>query len=238
MTDDLTDYFDRYLPKWPAMFVYGARVETEQAKEIIRRTDTFFYYPDGKDSKFLRSMADNFGWRVDRWSMRSLNPDRDKHTEILNQWLVRWEYIELEYIRNDWISSLFVYGPNGWCHPDGIIQYAFNVGKWPSVEDLYNEWSKVAEAFPFLSLRVQLHDRESTVLNTTENTQVVAMEIENGKVKFLPDNIPPFSESLYPHFARPEWPSPATLAGTGTGTPVAWLAEWGEKSRAIFKEIL
>jgi hypothetical protein len=42
--EDVT-LLDRGLPKWPQMRVEGVPVTLEQAKEIIRRTDTFFTPP-------------------------------------------------------------------------------------------------------------------------------------------------------------------------------------------------
>ena len=78
----------------------------------------------------------------------------------VEDWRFAWGALELEYIGNDWVSSMYVYGPNGWCRPDGTISHFKNVGKWPSVGDLVRDWIRVAEAFPFLDLLVTFFDRE------------------------------------------------------------------------------
>jgi hypothetical protein len=56
-----------------------------------------------------------------------------------------------------------------------------NIGKWPSVESVFNEWCLIAEAFPFLKLTCQLFNDE--VINATDSRKaVVQYTVEGGKV--------------------------------------------------------
>lgn len=94
--------------------------------------------------------------------------------------------VKTEYVNNSWFSSPYIGGPHGWMHPDGTIGYADNVGKWPSVETIYEDWKKIGEAFPQLNLKVTLMSGESCEDNTHP---LVTMEIKNGKIRFTEKHI-------------------------------------------------
>jgi hypothetical protein len=159
MTDDLIDIG---LPKWPQMLVTGQPVTVDQAKDIIFRTDFFFTdeckYSGGNCKEFndayreaalLNKLRDSCG---DKWSV--LSPVLQKlraHLQCVD---------DLEYIHNSFGSSAFVFGAHGWCRPDGTISFNYNVGKWPSVESIYDEWCRVATTFPYLDLHVTLMSDE------------------------------------------------------------------------------
>jgi hypothetical protein len=148
---EMSKDFDMYLPKWPAMFVRGDSLTKEQAFEIIRRTDLFF------DSIFE--------------GFNSASPDLKKKFSVplaqqgfgkFSKWCECWGYIRSSYLRNDWIDSNYIGGPHGWCHPDGKIQSFYNIGKYPSVEDILSDWQVVAEQFPFLTLTATIFSGEMT----------------------------------------------------------------------------
>ncbi len=82
----------------------------------------------------------------------ALRQQADAH----RQWLSDWGYIETEYVWNDWLASRFIYGPHGWCHPDGTIGHVDRVGKGQIAEEVYRDWCRLARAFPFLDLGVSL----------------------------------------------------------------------------------
>ena len=105
-------------------------------------------------------------------------------------------YIETEYVWNNWVSSCFIGGPHGWCHPDGTIGYSTNVGKWPEVSDVYDDWTKLAEAFPFLEVEATLMSGEDCEIFTEP---VVSMLIRNGTVEL----IDPKERNIHKEFDRP-----------------------------------
>ena len=152
--------------KWPQMIVTGTPVTLEQAKEIIRRTDSFFRHGGGgNNQEYEKAVCKLLGikrlddlWEIEDTQQRmKAFSKQEEHTESR---LKKWQYIETEYVYNSWISSCFVGGPHGWCHPDGTIGYIDNIGKWPSAEDVINEWSLIAKEFPFLDLIVKLVEDE------------------------------------------------------------------------------
>lgn len=151
---------DVTLIKWPQMIVTGASVTREQAKEIIIRTDPFFsdvaLYAGGNDQEFTIRYQQQSG--VLAAVSCSDQQIRERVQEAVDSVV---KPIPLDYLDNDWASSGFIYGPHGWCQPDGTIEYHDNVGKWPGAAELYDEWQAIAQAFPYLSLFVSFMDAES-----------------------------------------------------------------------------
>ena len=91
----------------------------------------------------------------------------------------------LSYLNNNQIVSSWIGGPHGWCDWEGnIYTKNYNIGKWPSVEEVYNEWVTIAEAFPFLSLKSQLLNCEAGQ-DDIEQKPVVEFVIKDGKVEMV-----------------------------------------------------
>lgn len=165
------------LPKWPQMYVTGVPVTEEQAKEIIRRTDTFFtrgYNGNEHDwnRKVSRALKMPFFDHTLAWWGKS------------EEWKKRWGVISTAYVHNSWVSCSFIGGPHGWCHPNGNIGFIDNVGKWPSAESVLRDWMTLAEEFPFLDIGVTLNDGESC----EETCPVIAFSVKNGKVRVVVDD--------------------------------------------------
>lgn len=77
-----------------------------------------------------------------------------------NPWKPSWA-LELEHLANFQVASSYIYGVHGWCDWDGNIHAAsYNIGKRPTVEEVLQEWSLIAQEFPFLDLRCQLMSGE------------------------------------------------------------------------------
>lgn len=137
------------LPKWSQMRVIGKPITPSYASEIIRRTDLIFHQP----------YYSHIGYD---WLAKTLGmPNTTSFTE-LRQWQQRWGLIYTDYVHNDWISSSFIYGANGWCHPDGSLYFQFNIGKWPAVSEVVEDWQTIANAFPDLCLDAMLMDKEDS----------------------------------------------------------------------------
>ena len=148
------------LPKWPQMIVTGESVTREQASEIIRRTDNFFVW--GGSHNFDAKAWTETVHKITRCPDLICDDIDDIRAGIAARqfWKTRWKYVNCEYIYNDWISTSFVGGPTGWCHPDGKIGFCYNIGKWPSIDDVCIDWKRIIEAFPYLDIKVTLMDRE------------------------------------------------------------------------------
>ncbi len=95
----------------------------------------------------------------------------------------KYDPLDLSYLQNSRIVSSWIGGPHGWCDWNGKIYTSnYNIGKWPSIEEVYNDWIKIAEAFPYLELKCQLMNHEAGE-EDAEVTPVVEFSIKKGKVE-------------------------------------------------------
>jgi len=191
------EFFQKGLPKWPALVVDGHSVTAEQAAEILIRTNT---YITSNETEFVsQAKALIYGLTLDDPS--EYDADVKAIEKILGVsaegpgWNKIFEYreakekelgvLDIYYLSNHRICSSWIGGPHGWCNWDGVIGcHNYNIGKWPSVEDVYNEWKIIAKAFPFLELRCQLMNHEVSCEDLVEKSEpVVEFRISKGKVK-------------------------------------------------------
>ena len=183
---------DVTLIKWPQMIVTGASVTREQAKEIIIRTDPFFsdvaLYAGGNDQEFTIRYQQQSG--VLAAVSCSDQQIRERVQEAVDSVV---KPIPLDYLDNDWASSGFVYGPHGWCQPDGTIEYHDNIGKWPEAVELYDEWQSVARAFPYLSLFASFMDAESC---DTDASVVLQFVLHEGAVRVVKGEHAPVAREI------------------------------------------
>lgn len=174
------------LPKWPQMIVSGKSVTIDQAKEIIFRTETFFTeaspYSGGNCHDFNRKYRDSAGLNAIQVLRNSpdgartwTDVDWDRQDYLRRQLGV----VLTRYVNNDWASSSFVGGPHGWCHPDGTIAFLDNVGKWPSLAEIVEDWTDIVNAFPYLDLHVTLMSGES---GDPEAQPLVNIRVVDGRV--------------------------------------------------------
>ncbi|HSX23274.1 MAG TPA: hypothetical protein VLE97_10925 [Gaiellaceae bacterium] len=182
---ELLNFLNRSLPKWPQMVVTGQRLREDLALEVIRRTDTWFISGHGcNDRDGDRRFAERFRMPHfhDYAERHPEGYDWRAHWDRCERWKKAWGAIETEYVRNSWFACSFIHGPHGWCHPDGEISYIDNVGKWPSVEEIFTDWQTLATAFPFLTLTATLMSGESCESDTHA---VVAIAVAEGQARLV-----------------------------------------------------
>jgi hypothetical protein len=170
------------LPKWPQCIIHGKKITEEQALEIIRRTDTFFEsYLCGGNNKSFNEKARKI------CKIPQMSKDFETYHEWVNRdkkWTEKWKKISLNFLSNSWVSSAFIYGPHGWCHPDGTIEYHFNIGKWPEVEEIYDDLIILSEHFPFLEMDVTIMSKEWV---EEENIPIITLRLKDGEITFIDD---------------------------------------------------
>jgi hypothetical protein len=173
------DYFNIELPKWPECRVIGKPVTHEQAQEIIIRTNRFYFNSNDRD--FSKEIISTLGIQVkDGYPYY----DYDEMDKVKDEYNI----LSLEYLNNERVVSCWIGGPNGWIDWSGTIQqYGKNIGKWPCVESVYEDWTLIAKAFPYLDLRCQLFSGEGCEEDTKPLIEFV---VKNGKVRMCkPKNI-------------------------------------------------
>jgi len=167
------------LPKWPQMLVKGRSVTPAQAADIIVRTDYFWRAEGhgGNNHEFDKALCTAVG--VVRTDYTNASIDWNSVYAEWDTFRNSINYVTTEYVHTSWISCAFIAGPHGWCQPDGQLFYTDNVGKWPSADEVYDDWCKIAAAWPFLDLEVALMSGESC----EDSTQVlVVFSISKGVV--------------------------------------------------------
>ena len=233
------------LPKWPKMYVTGKPVSVEQAKEIIRRTDTFFTHGyGGNNREYDQWVRDTIGipsdgYDFDYEAQQKLSDEERsalwrKRCQERDAWREQWNVLQTDYVLNSWVSCSFIGGPHGWCHPDGTIGFEDNVGKWPSVKAVYEDWQALAKAFPFITVGVTLFSGESTEDGASP---LVSLAVNDGHVLLLD----PTEADV--HAGHPPATRRADSSGSSIetymrdfyspfreqGLPDSWIEEWGKK---------
>lgn len=211
------------LPKWPQMIVTGKSVTIEQAKDIIFRTDSFLIstskYEGGNNKQFNQSYREVSG----------LNK-LDGKWDILQKLKEELGCVETTYVTNDWASCCFIFGPHGWCHPNGKIKYIDNVGKWPSPEELIEDWTKLATAFPYLDLNVTLMSGESS---EDDIQPVFNIRVVNGTVTIEEPNL-----SVHENTCLKRDFSQFSLDRKEQGLPLDWILEFAAKVNNTITRLL
>ena len=243
---------DQYpgLPKWPAVFITGTSVTPEQAKEINFRTDNNAQYISeygfGNDRRFRERCQRLFGWQpVIKLQAKTYTPDRDPDApspwEISSAWAEEMGMLPTQYVTNDWLASCYIGGPNGWCHPDGTIRVEDkNYGKWPSVEEIVNDWDTLQEAFPFLDLVCTLYSGESC---EDHAVPLVSIIVQNGAILVVEADLTLHQgETPQVHDINGSLDHVMSLAfgnyRSERGWPEEWLIEFGARSRAAMDRVL
>lgn len=94
-------------------------------------------------------------------------------------------YIPLVFLNNEWITSDYILGPNGWCNWNGQIGCSHgNIGPNPTIEWIEYEWKLLLYYFPFLELSCQLFDRP---VSDVGRKPIIQFDVGQGKVNtFIP----------------------------------------------------
>jgi hypothetical protein len=225
---------ERGLPKWPQMYTTGKPVTVEQAKEIIRRTDSFFYHGmGGNDRAFNERLAKRVGMPMYNYEMKEPEGGWRAFWQSCDEWRKRWGVIATEYVRNSWVSCAYIFGPHGWCHPDGTISFVDNVGKWPDVADIIDEWMTLAQAFPFIELAATLMDGEHC---EDHIEPVVTILVKDGTVRAVKGDLK--HHVPYPNPPRRKIDDVSAmlpLLGLANehGVPTSWHDEWAIIARRL-----
>lgn len=148
--------------KWPRLLVTGQPVAYHQASEILIRTHTWSWGVLGNDhvwKAFVRLEAhDVLGMPLQPPSSATQQQRLDYGRDY-REWAERAGILDLHYLDNSRISSSWIGGPHGWCDWFGRIGCnLYNIGKWPTCEDVTEDWETIAAAFPYLNLTAQVVD--------------------------------------------------------------------------------
>lgn len=206
----MNSHLSVHLPKWPGFVVVGDPVTTDQAAEILLKTDTNF--PDFQYASNAHDLGEEacklLGIPYSRRTARSSTEDQTRflhRCQVVDRLKAEYDVLELEYLHNSRIASSYIGGTHGWCNWDGSIGCnSFNIGKWPSAETVFKEWQLIAKSFPFLNLQCHLLSTEINEASIDGPSQPrVHYVVKNGEVTTIdpvelpqPKNRPAPIESL------------------------------------------
>lgn len=129
--------------KWPGLLVVGQSVTRDQAAEILVRTCV---WPMNSNNKKHDEMFNNL-----------ISPPKE-----FKKGLFKINPISLAYLSNDRITTCYIKGPKGWMDWNGrVFTNNYNIGKWPSLQEVTIDWQVIAQNFPFLNLKCQVLDGET-----------------------------------------------------------------------------
>lgn len=205
--------------KWPRLLVVGEPVTQEQANEIIVRT-TPLHYIGTNDDAWAWQVKEALGLRLEL----DLTHDDYRPEVSIEQRLAKLSVLDahidarkaalgtldLYYLGNgEQIASCYFAGPHGWCAWDGQIgASSYNIGKWPTPEEVHSDVVEIAEAFPFLTMTVQVlgdhYVPDSTGSDdaygsyVADETAPVTWHIKGGQVEVDVAPRPPITEPTDP----------------------------------------
>jgi hypothetical protein len=241
----------RGLPKWPQCLITGPAVTPEQAKDIIFRTDYFLQnfspYAGGNNHAWNEWARQELGYDLitklndygagGEWTDER-RERQQKVWQVEQELKHRLKMVVTEYVTNSWASCAYIYGPYGWCHPDGRIYHCDNVGKWPEVKEVATDLETIGAAFPYVKLWLTLMNAEQGEPNSAP---VVTMLLENGEVTFHEGTLEPF-EGVPRTRGQGAIESAALQLVMNRrreqGLPDSWIREFGQATKPLIKELI
>lgn len=226
------ELFNKELPKWPALIVVGKPVTKQQAMAINVMTDRFSFCSNDRE---FEKQIHKLIYDVDESWSDLTDALKEKHKTdfsgtcgIKESISKKYGALELNYMSNSRIVSSWIGGPHGWCNWDGTIgTNNYNIGKYPSVQDVYEDCVKIAEAFPFLEMKVQLLNQEAGE-DERPTEAVIEYSIANGNIDmYEPKGIlrePSFGfDDMYKRFNSPYAERGCTIEKLGEALKVSEL---------------
>lgn len=187
------------LPRHPQMLVWGTPVTPEQAMEVIIRSDLMTTdvsgIHGGNDESWNQVVRKTLG--LQKLHDYCLNfPQQDQSRFLYSAQLMLRKALKAPrcaYVSTDWLSTIFVHGAHGWCHPDGTVAYIDTIGKKPTPREVLLDWSELAAAFPFLDLTVTLMSEPYT---EPVASPFMSIRVKLGKANLLNECVVPAQPPL------------------------------------------
>lgn len=181
--------------KWPRLLVVGAPVTPEQADEILIRTTNWEWISTNDrqwEATIERAAAEVSGRPREVFAGADGSAERIESIharyDAIKQWRQRMGVLDLGYLGNCRVASSWIGGPKGWCDWDGRIGCdSYNIGKWPSDDEVTSDWQAIAEAFPYLELTAQCVEEEGAGALAAE------WRVRSGTVDYNPSPTEPIT---------------------------------------------
>ena len=256
----INDLFNQNLPKWPHTIIRGKKVTKEQAKDIIFKTDSYFHDSSAPHSNWNKARVERYRkksglYLLDEYSeliteaIKTRNEDDaeyslsddinypkyfDYHDKLLRELGIEKLEHNIDYIRNDLADSSYIGGANGFIDCEGNINYDRNIGKWPSVEEVYDDLVTLAEAFPYLEMYVSIYDIEKCQRDEMPARLVVSFIVKDKKV-IISDMDFGLDDETTSELDIDDIKDNLLNGGGSCGIPTEWFDEFADKVLAAMK---
>ena len=178
-----TDWKKTKLTKWCLCCIYGDKVTTEQASEIMRRTAynlTHNYGYADENEEFIEEVTNIIGYKdysPNDWNDSAQIKQIEIEKKKKEEWEKTWGLLDLNALYTETINTENV---KSWINWNGRIRGQKNVGAWCEPVDIYNDLKLIAQTFPFLHLYCTLMNNEE---NAKDLEPLLSFEVKNGKVR-------------------------------------------------------
>lgn len=175
--------------KWPGLFASGEKVPKELASEILFRTSrwplcTNDHLADFQVAFWLDLITEEAKERYEKTGEFESFIYSALSYEKLGSFREKYKILDLEYLGNSQIASSWIGGPHGWMDFEGNVGCSnYNVGKWPSLEELLEEAKVIAEAFPTLKVTFKFLGCEWCETDSAEYIFTDQLVVSKGSVE-------------------------------------------------------
>lgn len=226
---------DICLPKWPEIRVLGKPITKEQAAIMaVRLSQTLFCSNVDETNRMIARRWYGFDPKgsaratcIAEQAFRHYGGQGRDYYGFQDRVADHYANVPTSYLDSQLIESSWIGGPHSWFRLDGTIQgtHAYNIGKWPIVSEVLEDWSWIVEAFPFLELDCQLFSGEECEDGCVP---IVQFRLSNGLASIVPVGDP-----------LPKCPSPDLSLFFGPGrTETAFTEDQLEEALRLTTESL
>lgn len=173
------------LQKWPRLLMAGETVKPEQAMEILIRTNEWFMLE-------YHHTVDTVGEYIKKFYIKTLPEEHQISSNAFDSQDLtnKLNTLDLAYLSNARIQSSWIGGLKGWMNWDGkLFANNYNIGKWPSTEEVMSDIETIVMAFPYLDFELQLINKEYD-----DDSKLVAeypaftCQVKNEKIEIIDTN--------------------------------------------------
>lgn len=182
----------RWDDKWPLCIITGEPVTPAQAEQIILRTTTYLSTNDRDWERTAHRLLGLHHWEDITDEIRNTPGALRKLFQADDDARDRLGMLRLGYLYQARISSMHIDGFHGWCDWDGTIRSTDSIGKWPSENEVTEDWAMIAEAFPYLDITSQVvslaySEKSYTAMPLPKGRVWGTWHIKGGGVTFDPE---------------------------------------------------
>jgi hypothetical protein len=143
---------DMEWPKWPKLLMVGETVKPEQAMEILIRTNHWYMLEYNYDQDIIGETIKKFYTKT-LASEYQIGENKIDGEDLIK----KLDALELNYLENARIQSSWIGGLKGWMNWDGkLFTNNYNIGKWPTEDELIYDIKTIINTFPYLDFELQL----------------------------------------------------------------------------------